>query len=74
MQVPAGSYLVGDEKEPITIAKPFWLSKYPVTNSQYAQFIEAGGYECRDLWSKEGWECGKWGRVSFSCGKRVEWV
>ncbi len=56
VQVPAGRYLVGDGKEPITIAEPFWLSKYPVTNSQYALFIEAGGYECERLWSEEGWE------------------
>ncbi|MCI0486484.1 MAG: SUMF1/EgtB/PvdO family nonheme iron enzyme [Blastocatellia bacterium] len=34
----------------------FRIDKYPVTNTDYARFIEAGGYETRSLWSDEGWE------------------
>jgi gamma-glutamyl hercynylcysteine S-oxide synthase len=33
----------------------FRIDKYPVTNSDYEQFIEAGGYHTRSLWSDEGW-------------------
>jgi iron(II)-dependent oxidoreductase len=33
----------------------YWIDKYEVTNRQYAQFIEAGGYDQRDLWTQEGW-------------------
>lgn len=33
----------------------FRIDKYPVTNKQYAEFIEAGGYHTRSLWSDEGW-------------------
>lgn len=33
----------------------FRIDKYPVTNDQYAAFIEAGGYQTRSLWSEEGW-------------------
>lgn len=33
----------------------FGISKYPVTNAEFAQFVEEGGYERRELWSEEGW-------------------
>ena len=35
---------IGDAKKPFTIREPFWLGRYPVTNSQYALFINDGGY------------------------------
>ncbi len=31
------------------------LSRYPVTNGLYAQFIAADGYENGDFWTPEGW-------------------
>lgn len=34
----------------------FEIDTFPVTNAQYLEFIAAGGYENRDLWSDEGWE------------------
>lgn len=54
--VPAGRYYYGDKKEPFVIDEPFLLSRYAVTNSQYAKFIELGGYHERQFWSDEGWE------------------
>jgi iron(II)-dependent oxidoreductase len=33
----------------------FRIDKYPVTNGEFAEFIEAGGYKIRSLWSDEGW-------------------
>lgn len=35
---------------------PFFISKYPVTNAQFALFIEAGGYTNRTWWTDEGWK------------------
>src|SRR5262249_331042 len=32
-----------------------WMGKYPVTNRQFARFIEARGYERREYWSDMGW-------------------
>ena len=34
--------------------RPFLLTRYPVTNSQFAMFIADGGYENEAWWSKEG--------------------
>jgi len=53
--IPAGEFLYGDAKRKIRIAQPFLIAKYPVTNRQYRQFVEAKGYDRREFWSDEGW-------------------
>jgi gamma-glutamyl hercynylcysteine S-oxide synthase len=35
--------------------EPFCIAKAPVTNAEYAAFVEAGGYRTREFWSEEGW-------------------
>jgi len=34
---------------------PFWIDVTPVTNGQFLEFVEAGGYRRRELWTEEGW-------------------
>jgi iron(II)-dependent oxidoreductase len=34
----------------------FDIDVLPVTNAEYLEFIDAGGYNNRELWSDEGWE------------------
>jgi len=53
--IPAGTYLIGEDKHPVQIEQPYRLSKYPVTNRQYAAFIQAGGYADHQWWSETGW-------------------
>jgi formylglycine-generating enzyme required for sulfatase activity len=53
--VPAGSFLV---RRGTTVDLPtFWIAKYPVTQAQYAAFVQDGGYteRWRHCWSDEGW-------------------
>jgi ergothioneine biosynthesis protein EgtB len=33
----------------------FEIDVLPVTNAQYLEFVNAGGYRARELWSDEGW-------------------
>ena len=34
---------------------PFRISKAPVTNAEFAAFVESGGYRNREFWSAAGW-------------------
>ena len=36
--------------------QPFSIDVFPVTNGDYLEFMNAGGYSRRDLWSDDGWE------------------
>jgi hypothetical protein len=54
VEIPAGDYVVGDERKPFRLEKPFLLSRYPVTNSQYALFMQDNGYKNGKWWSEEG--------------------
>jgi iron(II)-dependent oxidoreductase len=38
-----------------TALAPFAIARAPVTNAQFAAFIEAGGYRVPALWSDAGW-------------------
>jgi formylglycine-generating enzyme required for sulfatase activity len=56
-EVPAGSFLMGDEREPNeTITQPYRVGRYPVTNVQFAAFVAANGYGERRYWTEAGWE------------------
>jgi ergothioneine biosynthesis protein EgtB len=35
--------------------EPFRIAKAPVTNGEFAAFLEAGGYRTREFWSDAGW-------------------
>jgi iron(II)-dependent oxidoreductase len=35
---------------------PFRIAKAPVTNSEFAAFVEEGGYRRREFWTGEGWD------------------
>jgi iron(II)-dependent oxidoreductase len=38
-----------------TTLEPFRIARAPVTNAEFAAFIEAGGYRTRAFWSEAGW-------------------
>jgi iron(II)-dependent oxidoreductase len=50
--------------------RPFRIAKAPVTNAEFAAFVEAGGYHNREFWSAEGWA---W-RDRVGAEKPVYWV
>ncbi len=62
-----------DDEGPVHIRDipyDYWISRYPVTNAQFRCFIDDGGYENADWWTKSGWgwrrQYGRSGPVSLS--------
>jgi iron(II)-dependent oxidoreductase len=65
IRVPAGAFQIGapsvgfayDNERPrhSRSVDEFEIGRYPVTNGEYVEFIAAGGYQDRRLWSESGW-------------------
>jgi len=59
--VPTGTYTIGDDDSQYDNEKPahpveiaaYEMGVFPVTNAEYALFIEAGGYEDEQWWQTE---------------------
>jgi ergothioneine biosynthesis protein EgtB len=53
---PDAPFLFDNEKwaHPVAVA-PFRMARAPVTNAEFAAFVEDGGYAARTLWCDEGW-------------------
>ncbi len=51
VEIPAGPFIYGEGKTQQTLDLPsFKISRYPVTNSQFQAFIDAGGYQDEGWW------------------------
>jgi len=64
--VPAGPFVMGEGNQQHTNAHldyDFWMARYPVTNGQFQQFIDAGGYATEIYWPEAitagFWQAGK---------------
>lgn len=55
VEVPSGAHPHGEDGESVEITAPFWIGRYPVTNSQYRAFLDDDGYSQRRWWSDSGW-------------------
>jgi formylglycine-generating enzyme required for sulfatase activity len=49
VRIPAGEFLYGDNKEKRTLPE-FWIDKTPVTNAEYAQFVQATDHQPPQHW------------------------
>ncbi len=66
-EIPGGTFLLGatadlpfvfdNEKwaHPIEV-RPFRIARAPVTNADFAAFVDDTGYQRRELWSEAGWQ------------------
>jgi iron(II)-dependent oxidoreductase len=53
---PGGAFVFDNEKWAHEVRlQPFRISRTPVTNREYAAFVDAGGYSRREWWSEDGW-------------------
>ncbi|MGH8621521.1 MAG: SUMF1/EgtB/PvdO family nonheme iron enzyme, partial [Burkholderiales bacterium] len=53
---PGSGFVFDNEKwaHPVHLAS-FSIARAPVTNGEFMEFVEAGGYRRREWWSKAGW-------------------
>ncbi|MGB3691741.1 MAG: SUMF1/EgtB/PvdO family nonheme iron enzyme [Spirulinaceae cyanobacterium] len=65
VKIPEGKFMMGsncieaqDNERPAQeiCLDSYWMDTYPVTCSQYQEFINAGGYQNCRWWSKLGWQ------------------
>ena len=53
---PTDGYIFDNEKWAHQVElEPFRIARAPVTNREFAAFVEAGGYRVREFWSDAGW-------------------
>jgi formylglycine-generating enzyme required for sulfatase activity len=58
MRGSSGDDADDDEKQRRKIyLDDFWIGKYPVTNEEFKEFVDGGGYgkARKDMWSEKGW-------------------
>ena len=66
VEIPGGKFLIGASKDfPFVFdnekwahqvdIKPFRIASAPVTNGEFLEFVEEGGYRERKFWSVDGW-------------------
>src|SRR4029079_140024 len=79
-QIPGGKFILGSTHEERYVfdneqsaheveVAPFAISKTAVSQGQFRNFVEDGGYKRSDLWTEEGWE---W-RTAVGAGHPVYW-
>ena len=90
VRVPAGKATLGadrgsavfgwDNEFPVTVVDvpEFRMEVHDTTNADFLEFVEAGGYEKRELWDDEGWEWAQSSRASHPLfwerhGDRLYW-
>ncbi|HEX2932592.1 MAG TPA: selenoneine synthase SenA [Candidatus Binatia bacterium] len=67
VDIPGGKFVIGAERDfPFVFdnekwahevhVEPFRIARAPVTNGEFLQFVEEGGYRERRHWSDEGWQ------------------
>ena len=81
VEIPGGSFRLGAEKTDAfvfdnekwahdVLVRPFRIAKAPVTNEEFAAFVDDGGYDRRELWPDAGWG---W-RMKEEAGHPAYWL
>jgi formylglycine-generating enzyme required for sulfatase activity len=57
--VPPGGFYRSADDRPATLDYPFWMGRWPLTQAQFAEFRQAGGYANKGYWA-EAIKTGAW--------------
>lgn len=71
VRIPAGAYSMGSDDSAYTLdnerparqvrLEEFWIDPTPITNADFLEFMDAGGYQNPAWWSQQGWRwCEEW--------------
>jgi gamma-glutamyl hercynylcysteine S-oxide synthase len=68
VEIPGGTWRLGAERQPPPLfvfdnekwaheveLRPFRIARAPVTQADFAAFLDDGGYRRRELWTEDGW-------------------
>lgn len=66
VEIPGGEFLLGGSRDEVFLfdnekwahrvrLAPYRIARAPVTNAEFAAFVDDGGYARRDWWSEAGW-------------------
>lgn len=60
IKIPEGNVMLGSNDNPINPRRNvhlfnYYISKYPITNTQFSAFVASKGYDNHRYWTKEGW-------------------
>ncbi|NJL32835.1 MAG: SUMF1/EgtB/PvdO family nonheme iron enzyme [Chloroflexaceae bacterium] len=58
-QVPAGEFWYGEEQSDLEHAYllcSFHIARFPISNADFARFVNTGGYHNEEWWTPGGWE------------------
>ncbi|MFZ4850752.1 MAG: SUMF1/EgtB/PvdO family nonheme iron enzyme [Caldilinea sp.] len=50
------SWFADEQPQHTVYLDEYWIGRTEVTNAQYQQFVDAGGYETEGYWSSAGWQ------------------
>lgn len=67
VEIPGGKFFVGAKKDAPFVfdnekwshqveVQPFAMSRTAVSQAEFAEFVDAGGYESEKFWSSDGWQ------------------
>lgn len=67
--IPAGDFYRTAQEDKTsskltTLPYPYWIGRYPVTQAQFGEFVEAGGYQQQRYWS-QAQKDGYWSKAGF---------
>jgi formylglycine-generating enzyme required for sulfatase activity len=57
--VESGPFWYGEQRDrlkQVRLDYSFQIARFPVTNAEYARFIDAGGYTQQEWWTENGWQ------------------